>query len=112
MRICCMSADSDMRISCWAARHRPVATVANALARRGALVAVNGTQQKAAIVRGVIDGMRHPAIDLTGKPSLSCPSGLLERCALLVSNHTGPQPLALAVGTPRVGIYRLTNLVQ
>ncbi|HEX8963884.1 MAG TPA: glycosyltransferase family 9 protein, partial [Rhodocyclaceae bacterium] len=36
----------------------------------------------------------------------------LERAALLVSNDTGPLHLAVALGTPAVGIYWFTNLVE
>lgn len=94
----------------WPARR--FAAVADALAARGAMVAVNGTPQEGPVVRAVLEAMRRPALDLTGRLSLSGLCGLLERAALLVSNDTGPLHLGLAVGTPCVGIYWLTNLIE
>ncbi|MGN6390518.1 MAG: glycosyltransferase family 9 protein, partial [Burkholderiaceae bacterium] len=40
------------------------AAVADALAQRGAAVAVNGTQEEGSVVRAVLERMREPAIDL------------------------------------------------
>lgn len=94
----------------WPARN--FARVADILAAAGASIAVHGTAQEAGIVREVIGQMRQPAADLSGKLSLSGLCGLLERSALLVSNDTGPLHLALAIGTPAVGIYWLTNLYE
>lgn len=88
------------------------AQIADRLAAAGARVAINGTEQEASVVRAVREHMRAPAIDLSGRLSLSGLCGLLARCALLVSNDTGPLHLALALGTPCVGIYWLTNLVE
>ncbi len=88
------------------------AAVADALAGAGARIAVNGTRQEAQVVRAVIERMHTPAVDLCGKLSLSGLCGLLERTALLVSNDTGPLHLALAIGTPCVGIYWLTILME
>lgn len=88
------------------------AVVGDELAAEGACVAVHGTHSEAALVRAVRSSMRAPALDLAGKLSLSALCGLLSRTALVVSNDTGPLHLALAVGTPCVGIYWLTNLVE
>ncbi|WP_019142569.1 glycosyltransferase family 9 protein [Noviherbaspirillum massiliense] len=96
-------------------RHWPArrfAAVGDALAEQGAAIAVNGTAQEAPVVREVIGHMRHPALDLSGKLSLAGLCGVLERTALLVSNDTGPLHLALAIGTPGVGIYWLSNLIE
>jgi ADP-heptose:LPS heptosyltransferase len=98
------------RRRCWPAER--FAAVADVLAGSGAQIAVNGTAQEAQVVREVIGRMRYPAFDLSGKLSLSALCGLLERAVLLVSNDTGPLHLALAIGTPCVGIYWLTNLVE
>jgi len=88
------------------------AAVADALAEEGAIVAVNGTQSEAPLVREVLETMRHDAVDLSGKATLSALCGLLERCTLIVANDTGPLHLALEIGTPGVGIYWFTNLVE
>ena len=95
---------------CWPAER--FAAVGDALAAAGAHVAVNGTAQEADLVRGIVGGMRHPALDLAGKLGLGGLCGLIERAALVVSNDTGPLHLALAIGTPAVGIFWHTNLVD
>ena len=100
---------SDRR-RCWPAER--FAAVGDALAAAGAVVAVNGTAEEAPVVHEVIERMRHTAMDLSGRLSLSGLCGLLERASLLVSNDTGPLHLALAIGTPCVGIYWLTNLME
>jgi ADP-heptose:LPS heptosyltransferase len=94
----------------WSAQR--YAAVADALAQEGALIAVNGTGDEAALVREVIGRMDHAALDLAGKLSLPGLCGLLERASLLLSNDTGPLHLALAIGTPCVGIYWLMNLYE
>lgn len=88
------------------------AVVADALADAGAVIAVNGTNEESGLVRGVIAHMRAQAIDLTGMMSLSGLCGLTERAAMVVSNDSGPLHLALAIGTPCVGVYWLTNLIE
>lgn len=94
----------------WPVAH--FAAVADALADAGAVVAVNGTKDEFALVQGVIGNMRNKAIDLTDALSLSGLCGLIERAAMVVSNDSGPLHLALAIGTPCVGVYWLTNLME
>lgn len=100
---------SDPR-RCWPAGR--FAALGDALAAAGAFIAVNGTAQEAGLVRRIVDGMRHPALNLAGKLGLGGLCGVLERSALVVSNDTGPLHLALAIGTPAVGIFWHTNLVD
>jgi ADP-heptose:LPS heptosyltransferase len=100
---------SDPR-RCWPAAS--FAAVGDALAAMGARIAVNGTEAEAPLVRRVIRAMRAPAIDLSGKLDLGGLCGLIERAACVVSNDTGPLHLALAIGTPCVGIFWLTNLID
>ena len=88
------------------------AAVADALVEEGALVAINGSAAETDVTASVLAAMRHPAIDLGGKASLPALCGLLERCALVVANDTGPLHMALALGRPCVGIYWFTNLVE
>jgi ADP-heptose:LPS heptosyltransferase len=88
------------------------AAVGDALAGAGAAVAVNGSGAEASLVRMVLDHMRAPALDLSGKLTLGGLCGLLEGAALMVSNDTGPLHLALAIGTPSVGIFWFTNLID
>jgi ADP-heptose:LPS heptosyltransferase len=101
---------STDRRRCWPAER--FAAVADVLAGQGALVAINGTAAEAPLVRAVAQAMQHPSLDLTGKLSLRGLCGMLERATMLVSNDTGPLHLALAVGTPTVGIFWLTNLID
>ncbi|MBG6182472.1 ADP-heptose:LPS heptosyltransferase [Arthrobacter sp. CAN_A214] len=49
---------------------------------------------------------------LAGKLSLGELTGVLEACAVLVGNDSGPRHLAQAVGTPTVGIYWIGNVIN
>jgi ADP-heptose:LPS heptosyltransferase len=95
---------------CWPAAS--FAAVGDALAAVGAQLAVNGTAAEAPLARRVIDLMVYPAINLSGKLDLGGLCGLIEGAACVVSNDTGPLHLALAIGTPAVGIFWLTNLID
>lgn len=88
------------------------AAVGDALAAQGALVAINGTGQEADVAGQVRAAMRHDAVDLSGKLSLGGLCGLLERADVVIANDTGPLHLALAIGTPCVGIFWHTNLAD
>lgn len=87
------------------------ATVGDALAAAGARVAVTGHRGEGAVIRRVIRGMTQPAENLGGRLSLGGLAGLYHRCAVVVSNDTGPLHLARAVGAATVGIYWAYNLV-
>lgn len=87
------------------------AAVGDALAEAGAVVAVNGGADEAALVRQVAQAMRAPAVDLCDLP-LPALVALLERAHVLVSNDTGPLHLAHALGTPSVGIFWMLNLLS
>jgi len=88
------------------------AAVGDALAAHGVMVAINGTGAEAEVVEQVRAAMRHDAAGLAGKLSLGGLCGLLERADVMVSNDTGPLHLALAIGTPCVGIFWHTNLAD
>jgi ADP-heptose:LPS heptosyltransferase len=98
---------SDLRRR-WPVRH--FAAVADAMAQQGALVAVSGVDAERSLANELIACMSQPALNLCGRLPLSSLCGLLERAALVISNDTGPLHLALAIGTPCVGIYWFTNL--
>jgi ADP-heptose:LPS heptosyltransferase len=100
---------SDPR-RCWPAAS--FAAVADALAGAGAAVVINGAAAEGELARTVLGHMRAPALDLTGQLSLGGLCGLLEAAALMVSNDTGPLHLSLAIGTPAVGIFWFTNLID
>jgi ADP-heptose:LPS heptosyltransferase len=88
------------------------AALGDIFAREGALVVINGSAEESDVVAAVLENMRHPAINLSGQLSLSGLCGVLEQASLVVSNDTGPLHLALAIGTPAVGIYWLTNVLE
>jgi ADP-heptose:LPS heptosyltransferase len=87
------------------------AAVGDALAARGAQIAINGTARERETTAAVVRAMRSPALDLSGALSISGLAALLSRARLLVSNDTGPLHLAHAVGIPSVGIYWCMNLI-
>lgn len=95
---------------CWGVER--FAAVGDVLAASGARVAINGSAQEAGRVGRLRACMRHPSVDLSGRLGLGGLCGLLERAALVVSNDTGPLHLALAVGTPCVGIFWHTNFAD
>jgi len=53
----------------------------------------------------VLKNMRHPALNLAGKISVSQLASVLKRCQLFISNDSGPVHIASAVGTPVVSIF-------
>jgi ADP-heptose:LPS heptosyltransferase len=50
--------------------------------------------------------------DLAGATGLGTLAGVLERCAAIVANDSGPLHLARAVGTPTVGLYWCGNVIN
>ena len=88
------------------------AAVGDALARAGARVLVTGGESEGDLVGAVVASMREPAEGLAGRLSLHGLAGLLSRCALVISNDTGPRHLAEALGTPTVGIYWCGNAIN
>lgn len=88
------------------------AAVGDALASAGARVAVVGVEEDRALISGIVDIMDHEAFDLCGQLSLGGLAGLLSRCAVVVSNDSGPLHLAGAVGAATVGIYWGPNLIN
>jgi heptosyltransferase-2 len=58
-----------------------------------------------ALAESVIKHMRHPAVNLAGKTSVSQLASVLKRCRLFISNDSGPVHIASAVGTPVISIF-------
>jgi ADP-heptose:LPS heptosyltransferase len=88
------------------------AAVGDAIASAGARVIVTGSADEAELVGEVLDQMHCPAEGLAGQLSLGALVGVLARCAVVVSNDTGPRHLAAAVGTATVGIFWCGNLIN
>ena len=78
------------------------AAVARALAAEGARVAVFGGPGERALTAQVAGSW---AADLGGRTSLAALAAGLALCAVLVSNDSGPQHVAAAVGTPVVALW-------
>jgi ADP-heptose:LPS heptosyltransferase len=87
------------------------AAVGDALAKAGAHVAAVGVEEDRALISGIVDTMELEAFDLCGLLSLGGLAGLLGRCAVVVSNDSGPLHLAGAAGAATVGIYWGPNLI-
>jgi ADP-heptose:LPS heptosyltransferase len=88
------------------------ASVGDALAAVGARVVVVGVEEDRALISGLVDAMDDEALDLCGRLSLGGLAGLLSRCAVVISNDSGPLHLAGAVGAATVGIYWGPNLIN
>jgi ADP-heptose:LPS heptosyltransferase len=75
-------------------------------------ILVTGTAAERDLVERVVAGLRRPARALVDALSLGGLAALLSRCAVVVSNDTGPVHLAEAVGAPTVGLYWVGNLIN
>ncbi len=74
------------------------AAVGDTLAGAGAQIVVTGSGFEEELVEGVVSAMHAPARSLCGALSLGGLVGLLSRCALVVSNDSGPLHLASNCG--------------
>lgn len=77
--------------------------------RLGATVLLFGSPREASLTRAIRERMRGAAIDFGGRTTLTELSGLLSRCALLLTNDTGAMHLASALGIPCVGLFGPTD---
>jgi ADP-heptose:LPS heptosyltransferase len=88
------------------------AALADAVAARGARPVLVGGPGDAEISAAVVGAARHRLLDLTGRTDLGTLAGVLERCAAVVGNDSGPLHLARAVGTATVGLYWCGNAIN
>jgi ADP-heptose:LPS heptosyltransferase len=88
------------------------AVVGDALAARGASVIVTGSTAESDVVDDVLSRMRAPARRMVDAVTLGGLAAVYARCAVLVSNDTGPRHLAQAVGAATVGIFWCGNLIN
>jgi ADP-heptose:LPS heptosyltransferase len=70
------------------------------------------TSEERELAREVLGAMKEEAAEVCGRLSLRGLTGLLSRCAVVVSNDSGPLYLAAAVGASTVGIYWCGNLIN
>jgi ADP-heptose:LPS heptosyltransferase len=87
------------------------AAVGDAAAAAGATVVITGAGFDAPLANAIRATMRGQAFDTTGRLSLGGLAALFERCAVVVSNDTGPLHLAMAVGAATVGLYWCFNYI-
>lgn len=99
---------NDIR-RCWSPQK--FAQIGDALAARGARIAVTGIQDEQNIVQSVVTAMQHRALNLCGQLTLNGLAGLQARSRLVIANDTGPLHLAYAIGTPTIGIYWAYNVL-
>jgi len=85
------------------------AAVGDALARRGARVAVVGGPAERPVGEAIAAQMTAPARMLCGETSLPELVGVLARVGLLVTNDSGPMHLAAALGRPVVAVFGPTD---
>ncbi|RLV55491.1 glycosyltransferase family 9 protein [Aeromicrobium phragmitis] len=89
--------------------------VSSALAE-GAAVVVVGDETDVPAADVIVAQAEHEAPgrlrSLAGKLDLGELCAVLEACAVVIGNDSGPRHLAQAVGTPTVGIYWLGNVIN
>jgi heptosyltransferase II len=83
--------------------------VGKRLASRGFKVAVVGGPAEAALGAKIADEIGPAATSFSGKTTLPRLAALIARCAVFVTNDTGPMHVAAAVGTPVVAIFGPTD---
>jgi len=62
-------------------------------------------KENVAIADELAKNIRYPVINLAGELTLSRLAAALKRCAILISNDSGPVHIASAVGTPVISIF-------
>lgn len=82
------------------------ASIADELhSRFAAKIAIIGAAQERSSVINLISLTKYPPINLSGKLTLKQLAAFFKRCALLISNDSGPVHIAAACGTPTVVIF-------
>lgn len=88
------------------------------LVRRSASVAIIGDRSDAESARRILaevvrlNGEAQGVVDLTSALDLGETAGLLSVSDLVVGNDSGPRHLAVAVGTPTVGVFWVGNALN
>jgi histidinol-phosphate phosphatase family protein len=86
------------------------AAAADLLADRlGATILLFGSAGEASVTRAIREQMRGTVVDLGGRTTLTELTGLLSRCALLLTNDTGTMHLASALRTPCIALFGPTD---
>ena len=78
---------------------------AHLAAGRGLQVVVTGSGAESPLATGVVQGSGRGAVSVAGMLTVQELAAVLDGAAVFVSNSTGPLHLAVAMGTPVVGLY-------
>lgn len=86
------------------------ARVAEHMARtRDMRILLLGSEEDRPVAGEVARVLGRQAVDWTGATDLALLPAAVQRCALLVSNDSGPMHVATAVGTPVIGVFGATH---
>ncbi|MCW2721105.1 glycosyltransferase family 9 protein [Pseudonocardia sp.] len=88
------------------------AAVADAVMASGARVVVVGSDADVRTAAEITARARSAPLDLTGRTDLGTLAAVLRRCAVVVSNDSGPLHVARAVGARTVGLYWCGNAIN
>ncbi|HYH32088.1 MAG TPA: glycosyltransferase family 9 protein, partial [Pseudonocardia sp.] len=83
-----------------------------ALAAAGSRPVLVGAAGEADVTAAVAAAATHPITDLTGRTDLGTLAAVLQRCAVVVANDSGPLHLARAVGAATVGLFWCGNAIN
>ncbi len=86
------------------------AQVADALIERyGLKVLMTGSTGEAPLGSAIAQNMNKPVLDLMGKTTVRQMAALLSRCALVITNDSGPMHIAAALDLPIVALFGPTD---
>lgn len=88
------------------------AKTGNELAKNGCQVIITGNKEEENITTELQNMLPAKTLNLAGLLDLGGLVGLISQTDVLVSNDTGPLHLAMAMGTPSVGIYWCGNMIN
>ena len=92
----------------WPAHHF-IALGKKLVAQGGLHVVALGTGAETPLCQGVVSSIGKPAMDLSGRTTLTDLASILREASAVVANDSGAMHLASAVGTPVVGLFGLTD---
>jgi lipopolysaccharide heptosyltransferase II len=86
------------------------ALLANQLIERyGGGVILLGDESERELNFAIKNDIGYPVLDLTGRLDIDGMGAVMQLCDAVIANDTGPMHLAVAVGTPTVGIFGPTS---